>query len=113
MKGCGRYVERNPVRAGLVAEACEYKYSSAQFYCIGKNDGLTQASPCFEDFGRDAATRQHACKEFLRTFDSEEEKYFSNIEIPCGNKEFVRRLIKVGKHFMPRRQGRKAGVFLS
>jgi len=113
LKGCGRYVERNPVRAGMVSEAYEYTHSSARFYCIGKEDRITQFSPVFEDFGRDATTRQNAYKEFLKTFDSEEEKYFSNIEAPCGNKEFVRRLMKVGAHFLPRRQGRKAAAFLT
>jgi len=113
LNSCGRYVERNPVRAGMVVEAYEYPYSSARFYCTGQEDKVTQISPVFQDFGRDTATRQNAYKEFLETFDSEEEKYFSNIEVPYGNQEFVRRLIKIGEHFLPRRQGRKAAIFLT
>ncbi len=113
LKSCGRYVERNPVRAKIVAEACEYAHSSARFYCLGEKDGITQPSPCFEDFGKDAVEHQGAYKEFLRTFDSEEDEYFSNMEIPCGDKEFVRRLIKTGEHYLPRRQGRKAAIFLT
>jgi putative transposase len=42
LKGCGRYIERNPVSAGLVQEAYEYCHSSARFYCLGQEDGLTQ-----------------------------------------------------------------------
>jgi len=112
LKGCGRYAERNPVGARIVQEAYEYPHSSARFYCLGQKDNLTQASPVFEDFGTDTFKRQSAYIEFLKTFDSEEERYFSNIEIPCGDKEFVRRLIKIGTHYLPRRQGRKPGIFL-
>ena len=35
---CGRYIERNPVRAEMVRVAYQYKYSSAQYYCLGKED---------------------------------------------------------------------------
>ena len=37
----GRYVERNPVRAGLVEEAWMYAWSSARHYVNGIDDGLT------------------------------------------------------------------------
>lgn len=113
LKACGRYVERNPVRAGAAEEAYEYEYSSARFYCLGKNDGVTQINPSFEDFGRDNNEQRAAYKEFLRKFDNEEDKYFSNIETPCGDKEFIRRLIKINGHYLPRRQGRKAAIFVT
>ena len=112
LKNCGRYVERNPVRAEMAVEAFEYAHSSARFYCLGQEDGITQASPDFEDFGKEATERQVAYKEFLRAFDSKEEAYFSNIEIPCGDQDFLRRLIKVDRHYFPRRRGRKAAVFI-
>jgi len=38
---CGRYIERNPVRACLAGKAWEYGWSSASFYVNGKEDGLT------------------------------------------------------------------------
>jgi len=108
LKNCGRYVERNPVRAGIVADACEYAHSSARFYCLGQEDGITRVSPDFEDFGKSVVQRQIAYKEFLRIFASSEEAHFSNIEVPCGDKDFLRKLVKTGAHYFPRRQGRKA-----
>lgn len=42
---CGRYIERNPVRAGMVAAAEQFPWSSARFYVTGKSDGLTTANP--------------------------------------------------------------------
>lgn len=113
LKACGRYVERNPVRGGLVGEACGYAYSSARFYCLGESDGITQTSPVFEDFGNDVKARKTAYKEFLRDFNADEDEYFSNIESPRGDKEFVRRLLKKNGHYLPRRQGRKPPIFVT
>jgi len=108
MKNCGRYVERNPVRAGIVREPWEYEYSSARFYCSGREDGITQVSPDYEDFGKEVVGRQAAYKKFLSIFDNEEENYFTNTEIPRGDRDFLRRLVKKGGHYLPRRRGRKA-----
>ena len=88
LKNCGRYVERNPVRARMSKEACEYAYSSARFYCLGQEDGISKVSPDFEEFGKSAVDRKIAYKEFLRVFNSKDENYFSNIEVPCGDKDF-------------------------
>lgn len=41
---CGRYIERNPVRAGIAANAWEYPWSSAGFYVAGGADGITDAN---------------------------------------------------------------------
>jgi putative transposase len=38
---CGRYVELNPVRAGLVARAEDWPWSSARAHLCGEEDGLT------------------------------------------------------------------------
>jgi len=40
-----RYVEMNPVRAGLVARAGDYPWSSAQAHLLGRDDALTAAAP--------------------------------------------------------------------
>ena len=112
LKNCGRYVERNPVRAGIVRDACEYAYSSARFYCLGQEDGITEVSPDFEDFGKEAICRAEAYKNFLRVFDNRGEINFSNLDIPCGDRDFMRRLVKIGTHYFPRRQGRKAAIFV-
>jgi putative transposase len=106
MLACGRYIERNPVKVGLVNEASDYPYSSARFYCLGKNDGLTSIDPTFVDFGLDIQSRRNSYREFLGNFDKEEEKSFNNLEQPVGNEEFIRRLYKENGHFIPRRRGR-------
>jgi len=42
---CGRYIERNPVRAGLAAVAWEYRWSSAAQYVHQAADGVTDENP--------------------------------------------------------------------
>jgi len=42
---CGRYIERNPVRAGIVGAAEDYAWSSAGLYVTGKADGVTMPNP--------------------------------------------------------------------
>jgi putative transposase len=46
---CGRYIERNPLRAGLVLSLAEYPWSSYQAHGVGKADGITDRHGLFED----------------------------------------------------------------
>ena len=55
---CGRYIERNPVRAKMVKFAEEYSFSSAQYYCLAKKDGLTTEDPELKNFGADKRKRR-------------------------------------------------------
>jgi len=103
---CGRYIERNPLRAGLVEAAHEYPYSSAKFYAIGKQDDITTEDPAFAGFGKDLVSSRNNYIKFLQDFDEEDTRKFSNLEEPVGNKDFIKRLVKVRGRFMPRRRGR-------
>ena len=40
-----RYVELNPVRAGLVADAAEWPFSSARPHLSGRDDRLVKVAP--------------------------------------------------------------------
>ena len=42
---CARYVERNPVAAGMVKQVRSYKWSSARAHLRGKDDGLVSVEP--------------------------------------------------------------------
>ena len=112
LKNCGRYVERNPVRAGLVKEVCDYAYSSARFYCLGQEDGLTQVSPDFENFGKSLVQRQAVYKKFLEVSDVQDEAKFLDMEIPCGDQDFTHKLVRTDGHYFPRRQGRNSAIFV-
>jgi putative transposase len=41
---CGRYVERNPLRACLVEGPLAYPWPGARDYSLGEDDGLTDVA---------------------------------------------------------------------
>jgi putative transposase len=43
-----RYIERNPVRAGLVRTPAKYAWSSVHAHLAGKDDGLVSVKPLLE-----------------------------------------------------------------
>lgn len=103
---CGRYVERNPVRAGMVKVAHDYEYSSAKYYCLGIPDNLTVTDPYFTDLNQDIFERQQKYQMLLQNFDKQQEDHFSQPLLPRGNTEFIKRLILKDGHLFPRRKGR-------
>ena len=44
---CGRYIERNPIKAGLAQTPAQYPYSSYGFYASFLEDELITPSPVF------------------------------------------------------------------
>lgn len=65
---CGRYIERNPIKADLVNHPHEYPYSSYSFYALGKPNTLITESPFYANLGnslceRMAAYRLYVCQE--------------------------------------------------
>lgn len=103
---CGRYIERNPVRANMVSQAQDYLFSSARFYCLGEQDGITTESPIFGEFGQDINLRRIAYKEFLCNFNNNEEEMFRMLDMPLGSKEFINRIKKDQGRLFPKRSGR-------
>ena len=55
---CGKYIELNPVRAGIVKIAEDYPYSSYLYYGLGIKDKLIDEDPLYADFGSDNINRQ-------------------------------------------------------
>lgn len=43
---CGRYIEQNPVKAGLVDDETRWPYSSARFYQNNETDELVERAVC-------------------------------------------------------------------
>ena len=48
---CARYVELNPVRAGLVKRARDWRWSSARAHFAGTDDGLVRTAPLLKRAG--------------------------------------------------------------
>ena len=99
-----RYVELNPVRAKLVSEPTEYRWSSARAHVEGRDDALAKVEPLLERFGE--------WGELLATGLDDEEadllRLHERTGRPLGSPEFVARLEKLlNRALAPRKPGRK------
>jgi len=59
---CYRYIELNPVRAGLVTAPAEYRWSSYRSNAEGKTNGLLRSHRAYEGLGLEAEHRRRAYK---------------------------------------------------
>lgn len=69
---CGRYVERNPLAAGMVKQPWEYRWSSCRHYASGATDERVDDSPEILELSKQVARRQQLWQEFLLTKDPRE-----------------------------------------
>jgi putative transposase len=100
-----RYVERNPVRAGLVPHVDEYRWSSARAHLLGCDDKLVSVAPLLSRMPEWSAFLGAAVHPEL----ADELRRHSNTGRPLGTDEFVRnlerqvgRVLKAGKVGRPR-----------
>ncbi len=63
---CQRYIEMNPVRAGIVKHPGEYRWSSYQINGQGKISDLLRPHSLYLDLGRNDAERQQSYRELFR-----------------------------------------------
>jgi len=64
--GCHRYIELNPVRAGMVEHPAEYRWSSYRHNAQGESSGLVHPHALYLALGGDDATRCVAYRELFR-----------------------------------------------
>ena len=69
----GRYIERNPVEAGLASDPWEYHWSSAAHYALGQDNTLVDDNPCILELASDGGTRQAHWRDILRSDDANED----------------------------------------
>ena len=63
---CQRYIELNPVRAGIVAHPADYRWSSYRAHAEGEELPLLDHHPLYESLGRSVGERQEAYRELFR-----------------------------------------------
>ena len=63
---CMRYIELNPVRAGMVEHPGGYKWSSYQANAHNKPDSIITPHPLYLDLDAEPQARQHAYRELFR-----------------------------------------------
>ncbi len=102
---CGRYIERNPLEAGLVELPWDYPWSSAAAYALGRPDPLLAENAEFLALAGDAAGRQRIWRDFLRGEDAREEQMRRG-DWAIGDDDFrLRARLEQGRP-APRRRGR-------
>jgi putative transposase len=107
---CGRYLERNPLEAGMVAEPWQYAWSSARAYALGEADALLDENPEYVGLSDKPARRQQLWREFLLGADVRED-VVQRGDWAIGDEDFRRRVLHEQGRPGPRRRGRppKAG----
>jgi putative transposase len=65
---CSRYIELNPVRAGLVQAPRDYPWSSYEHHVLGRTDPLIRDHPVFESLG---CTLRGRCSAYAEMFENQ------------------------------------------
>lgn len=63
---CHRYIESNPVRAGMVEHPAEYRWSSYRANALGITDAVISGHDEYRTLGNTEAERQAAYRELFR-----------------------------------------------
>ncbi len=81
---CLRYIELNPVRAGIVVSPDQYRWSSYLHHAFGKADQLITEHALYESLGSSSEAREFAWRELCGQ------------QIPADQIELMRRSIRSG-----------------
>lgn len=79
---CGRYIERNPVRAKLVRDPNEWPWSSFGYYGSGQANSILDHDPLYDDLGNTEAERRNAYRNYLaeeRPYETLVDKQFAAV----------------------------------
>jgi putative transposase len=79
-----RYVELNPVRAGLVSSPEHYRWSSYRAHAFGAQDSLISSHAMYAGLGSAAESRQRAWREICESPISPEQLEKVRIAISRG-----------------------------
>ncbi len=108
---CARFIELNPVRAGLVATPAAYRWTSYHANALGEPDSALTPHPSFNSLGRGAEARQRAWRNQLTQPLSDELmrelRRASDYDTILGSEGFKVALEQqVGYRLRPGRRGR-------
>ena len=103
---CHRYIEMNPVRAGMVRHPVEYPWCSYATHAQGRPSLFLKRHPALENLGPSEAAFREAYRASLAETIAEDEleriRKASNGGLPLGSADFVRRLeAELGRRTAP------------
>ena len=108
---CMRYIELNPVRAGMVEHPGYYRWSSYRANAQGEADGLVQPHELYLGLGTDADQRQTAYRELFRHEMEpglvDEIRKATNGNYALGDARFAEQIAQtLGRRVQPGKAGR-------
>ncbi len=112
---CMRYIEMNPVRAGMVTRPGEYQWSSYAVNALGKPDALISPHPVYQGLGRSSEQRRRSYRSMfdngMDEFELDNIREALNRELVLGQDGFksavesqLGRAVRPGKRGRPRRK---------
>lgn len=118
---CQRYIELNPVRAGMVADPGQYRWSSYRANGLGQTDVRLSPHEHYCALGRDSGERQAAYRALFRPeLDAEavdEIRKALQLGMPVGSERFAEMICgrlgirhNAGKRGRPTRPSDEAGM---
>ena len=91
-----RYIEANPLRAGMVDAAGDYRWSSFPAHGLGRPDPLLDPITVYESLARTPATRRRRWSAFVQQLPPDEElaavRRSTQTGLPYGDLAWVERL---------------------
>lgn len=112
---CMRYIELNPVRAGMVSDPAHYRWSSYRQNGLGQSDPLLSPHPVYEALAIDAEERRSAYRALFRA--QLDDAAIADIRLalnqsqPLGGSRFHEQIARTtgeGRRAKPRGRPRKA-----
>lgn len=109
--GCSRYIEMNPVRAGMVAVPSAYRWSNYRANALGDADPMIEPHPIYIALGNLAEKRQSAYQAlFTETLDAglmSDIRHATNGNFVLGNPRFQAEITAaLGRRAVPGKSGR-------
>ena len=97
---CYKYIELNPVRAGMVHRPEEYPWSSYACHAWGEANGLIEDHDLYLQLGKTADERCYAYRELFKAELSDQDMHLISEAIhynyPLGNDRFKEKIEDVG-----------------
>ena len=93
---CGSYIELNPVRAKIVEDPKDYKWSSYHVYAYGKKDSVVDEHPIYRELSKDETERRKRYREFVKGMvkDKNAMKGEMDRRVVYGSKDFIEEIAK-------------------
>ncbi len=93
---CGSYVELNPVRAKIVEDPKDYRWSSYNMYAYGRGDRITDEHPIYTSLSDKEMVRRKRYRDFVRGMIKEKKAMKGEMDrrVVYGSEKFIEKASK-------------------